>query len=266
MGNGNDSMAFGDFIKVLSGYNRAIFDTVTVNSVPNPSTITFVDRQYNTEVLAGVDTYEGYYLQFLTGVLAGQVHRIADTDTNSLVVEPQFTPEPEEGDIAVITNIRNNLAANLVNIEEWGGTELTGDDITTYIQNLDLTLTNLLAGIRGTGGFSFTEVIEALRDSDNQTLADNEDISGSVDYAIPLGDDDKYRNTSLYIRTAGAINITLEFSPENSGSPDYFEPSESPLVFNAAGENIYQIDYTWKAIQLTGSNATNVTAKIMGLT
>lgn len=264
MGNGNDSMAFGDFVKVLRGWNRNVLDTVTVNSVPNPSSITFTDRQYNTDLLAGVDTFEGYYLQFITGRAAGQVHRIADTFPNQLVVEPQFNPEPEVGDIAAITSIKNAIAADLVNIEQWGGTELTGDDITTYIQNLDMALTTLLGGIRGAGGFSFTEVVTALRDSPNETIANNEDISGGVDYVIPLGDDNKWRNTSLYIRTDGAVNITLELSPEDT--PDYFEPEESPLVFNAAGENIYQIDYTWKAIQLTGSNATNVIAKIKGLT
>lgn len=265
MGNGNDSMAFGDFAKVLGNFARNIFDTIEVNTVPDANQITFVNRQYNTELLLLHDTFQGFYLQFFTGELAGQTFEIQDTFTNGVFIEPAMSTLPQPGDEAVITNIRNFIDPEGFNLEEWGGTELTGADITQNLLNLDMALTTLLGGIRGPGGFSFTEVVTALRSSPNENIADNVDISGGANFFIPLGEENRWRNTSLYIRTAGAIDITLELSPENSGSPDFFEPAESPLVFTDAGENIFEIDFTWKGIQLTGSNTNLVTAKLKGL-
>jgi hypothetical protein len=112
------------------------------------------------------------------------------------------------------------------------------------------------------GGISIKDIYDALTESPHEVICNNADISGGVNHFNT--DIFKWRRSSLFIRTGGAINITLEFAPENGGLTDFYEPDDSPLTFSAAGEDIFEINYKWKGIQLTGSNANLVTAKILG--
>lgn len=245
----------GDLQEIVKGYARALVDTVTVRESGTTSTTFYVrDALWQSNMLIG------YKVHFITGELTGVFFDIDDNGTNYVVCSPDQGITPEPGDRFAIVNFQNGGAA-AANIEQWGGTAVTGADITGNIQHLDLDITTLRDALLGTGVRDFTDIYNSLTTSPAETLADGVDISGGVDYEAPY--ENYWRNSSLYISTAGAVDITLEFAPV---SGDFYEPSDSPLVFSAAGDEIYEIGYTWKAIQLTGSNATNVTAKLKGLT
>jgi hypothetical protein len=95
------------------------------------------------------------------------------------------------------------------------------------------------------------------RNASTLTIATNDDISGGVTQAL-----ENYSAYSLYLTTAGAVDVTVELSPDSESN--YMEPSESPIVFNAAGDEIIEIAHPATHIRLTGSNATQVTAVVRG--
>ena len=245
----------GDLEEIVQGYARALVDTVTVDETGTTTTTFYVkDALWQSNMLIG------YKVHFLTGELAGVFYDIDDNGTDYVECSPDQGITPEDGDKFAIVNFQN-AGASAANIEQWGGTALTGADITGNIQHLDLDITTLRDALLGVGVRDFTDIYTALTQSPVETLADGIDISGGVDYEAPY--ENYWRNSSLYISVTGQIDITLEFAPE---SGDFYEPADSPLVFAGAGDDIYEIGYTWKAIQLTGSNANNVTAKLKGLT
>lgn len=88
------------------------------------------------------------------------------------------------------------------------------------------------------------------------TIADAEDISGGV-----TGSLNNYSSWTLYISVAAANTITIELSPDDETS--WYSPS-STLVFGAAGTSVLEMPYKATDIKLTGSNSTNVTAKVRG--
>jgi hypothetical protein len=69
-----------------------------------------------------------------------------------------------------------------------------------------------------------------------------------------LGGYDKW---TIYVETSGANNITVELSPDGT---NYYEISESPFAFSAAGEKVQTLNYVAKNIKLTGNSGTGVTA------
>jgi len=207
-------MSFGDFAKVMKGWNRAVIDTAEINAAGTTSTNFVVkDNLWQTDML--VD----YKIQFITGQLAGVFYTITANTTNSITAAPDQGITPQDGDIFAIIDFQ-------------------------------------------VGGGAAGDILTALTDSPHEILANNIDISGGVDFYNT--DIYKWRRSSLFIRTAGPINITLEFSSENGGLADFYEPNDSPLTFSAAGTDIFEINYRWKGIQLTGSNANLVTAKLLG--
>jgi len=232
----SNGMAFNDFAKVLSGWTRNVIDTAITDSGSTTTRFRLKDRYFQP------DQFNGYLLQFITGERAGAVYKIAGNGNTYIDVTAPiaaYTP-PEDVKLAIL-NV--NAGASFVDVVKWGNQYLTGADITQNILNLDVALTEILGA------------------SPNYTLADNEDISAGKTFTVT--EEYKWRNTSLYLRTNGAIDISLEFAPEGS---DFYEPEESPLVFSTAGTNIYEINFAWKAIRITGSNSSNVTAKLKGLT
>lgn len=70
-----------------------------------------------------------------------------------------------------------------------------------------------------------------------------------------------YYSVSLYIQTAGAINITIEITPDGT---NWYPVPEGVRFYGAATKDIIEIGYTLQGIKLTGSNTTNVTASILG--
>ena len=79
------------------------------------------------------------------------------------------------------------------------------------------------------------------------------DISSGV--SAEVGDVSVF---TIYLDVAGAIDITVEASP--NGRDDWFELQESPISFSEAGETAVQIEYNVTDIRLTGSDGTAVKA------
>jgi hypothetical protein len=162
----------------------------------------------------------------------------------------------------IITALTNGTQVN--DITRWGGTVLTGRDITGDIdnlQNLDLAITALRDAILGVGNNTLTDIVNALTGGAatgaTVTIANNINISGGV-----VGTVGNYNRWSLFIYAAAAINITIELSP-NAGA-NYYDITESPIAFAAAGDKVYEMGYTADRIRLTGSNATLCTVQIRG--
>ena len=147
------------------------------------------------------------------------------------------------------------------NITKWGGTALTGGDITLKLNNLDLALTALRDAIIGGSSKSFTSIdsdIVGASAGEAVTIANNIDISG----AGVTGTLGNYKNWSLYLYAAAAINITVELSPD--AGANYYAINESPIAFAASGYKVYEMGYTTNKIRLIGSNATHVLAQTRG--
>jgi len=94
------------------------------------------------------------------------------------------------------------------------------------------------------------------RNSENKKVVDSEDISGNVTEPI-----DDLRNFTLYLKVSGAVDITVELSPDDGSN--WYEPADdSPVEFSGSGTDIVLIRYQANKIRLTGSNGTDVTAQV----
>lgn len=90
-------------------------------------------------------------------------------------------------------------------------------------------------------------------------LSDQEDISG----AGSIYDIDVFKEWTLYLKTEGAVDITIELSID---AFYYFEIDESPESFGSADTKVLKMSgYEAKLMWLKGSNSTEVTAQICGL-
>jgi len=94
--------------------------------------------------------------------------------------------------------------------------------------------------------------------ADTVDIASTEDISGGV-----TGSLSNFDRWTLYINVAGAIDITVELSPD--GGTTWYEIPESALSYSAAADDVLEMGYDATRIRLTGSNATNVTAQVRGV-
>jgi len=90
------------------------------------------------------------------------------------------------------------------------------------------------------------------------TIAIDEDISAGKTAALK-----NFKRWTLYLKTAGAIDITIELSPD--GGNTWFTVPESPISFSGAGDNIIEMGYDATHIKLTGSNTNATTAIIRGI-
>jgi len=90
------------------------------------------------------------------------------------------------------------------------------------------------------------------------TIASSADISSGVTAALK-----NFKRWTLYLKAAGAIDITIELSPD--GGTTWFTIPESPVSFSAAGDDVIEFGYDATNIRLTGSNGTQVTAQVRGV-
>jgi hypothetical protein len=164
-----------------------------------------------------------------------------------------ITPNITNLDLALST-LQTNLLADIGNITQWGGTALTGADITTNIQNLDLALTDLRDSIRGSGNRTISDLY--VGNAEGLTIAASDDISGGVSQNI-----NQYMRWTLYFKVVAAIDITVELSPDGS---TYYEIDESPISFSSSGDKVFEIGYTGTNIRFTGSNTTSTTIQLSG--
>jgi len=89
------------------------------------------------------------------------------------------------------------------------------------------------------------------------TIASAEDISAGKTAALK-----NFKRWTLFLKTADAIDITVELSPDGS---TYFTIPESPIKFASADDDVIEMGYNAKTIKLTGSNTSAVTAIIRGI-
>jgi len=89
-------------------------------------------------------------------------------------------------------------------------------------------------------------------------IADAEDISGGV--TASLANFDRW---TLLIHVGGAIDITVEVSPDNGTT--WYEIPESVLSYSAATDDVLNLGYDATDIRLTGSNTTSTTAQVRGV-
>lgn len=103
------------------------------------------------------------------------------------------------------------------------------------------------------------EKIQGRGASNNAITDGQEDISGGVTADITTDKGDA-ESVTLYLETGGAVDVTVEFSPD--GENTWYEPQgESPISFGGANEEIVHINYNATHVKLTGSDATGVEAK-----
>jgi len=96
------------------------------------------------------------------------------------------------------------------------------------------------------------------RDSDEQTIAEGEDISNGKSITL-----NNYNQYTLMLHVDGAIDITVEVSPD--GGKNWFEIPESPFSYGSAQDDTKEMGYDADMIKLTGSNTSLVTAKVYGV-
>ena len=102
---------------------------------------------------------------------------------------------------------------------------------------------------------SEVEKIKA-RGASGTSLTDGaDDISDGVEASLSTGTG-AASSATLFIATDGAVELTIEFSPDGE---TWREPGdESPIGFDAAGEDVAFIDYDAAAIRISASNNTPV--------
>jgi len=90
------------------------------------------------------------------------------------------------------------------------------------------------------------------------SICDAADISGGVTAELS-----NYSRWTLYIHVAGAIDITVELSPD--GGSTWYEIPESALSYGGATDDALSLGYDATHIRLTGSNTTSTTAQVRGI-
>jgi hypothetical protein len=102
---------------------------------------------------------------------------------------------------------------------------------------------------------SEVEKIKARGASGTPLTDGAEDISDGREASLSTGTG-AASSATLFIATEGAVGLTIEFSPDGE---TWREPGdESPIGFDAAGEDVAFIDYDAAAVRVTASNDTPV--------
>ena len=106
------------------------------------------------------------------------------------------------------------------------------------------------------GDVSITGLARAEK---NPQLADAENVSTGVETTF----ESTAAKIVLFLDVAGAIDITVELTPD-SGST-WFEPNDGalPLSFSSADDDVVVLNYSATGIRITGSNGTAVTAEVL---
>lgn len=105
-------------------------------------------------------------------------------------------------------------------------------------------------------GVDANSTVEGINDRggyDNELQNPAGDIENGVEREL----DKNPQSYTLFLDVAGAVDVTVELSPNGE---DWFEPTDSPIKFSAAGTEIVHFDYDFNHIRLAGSDATNVLA------
>lgn len=150
---------------------------------------------------------------------------------------------------------KSMVSGELVNIKKFGGTTLTGRDISLDLAKLDIALSALRDALRGldTRNFSTLQSVVSKEDSgETVTIANNEDASGGKTATLK-----NFKIFTLYLTVTAACTITVELSPDGT---TWFEEPSSPYVFGAAGTQFINLPYAATAIKVTSTTADPITA------
>jgi len=105
---------------------------------------------------------------------------------------------------------------------------------------------------------SWGNLADQLDSGETVSICEAEDISDGVTASLK-----NYDGWTLFTRVAGAIDITVELSPDNTDT--WYEIPESPLSYTEATDDANEVGYDATDIRLTGSNTTDVTADVRGI-
>lgn len=160
------------------------------------------------------------------------------------------------GDIASLVQEGNSTTQLTVVDEDGGSTDLVSEALNEGVSSGAQGLITYSAGALqavATDEIRMRAQEHAAFFTDIQLPAGN--ISGGVT-ASPASKDER----TLYLNVAGAIDVTVELSPDNGSN--YYEIDESPFQFTGSGDQVTHFDYDFSSIRLTGSNSTNVQAQM----
>lgn len=111
-------------------------------------------------------------------------------------------------------------------------------------------------GMETLASFSSRLGFDAGLTTDGDGNAVQQDISGGVETDVSNVD-----AVTIYLDVAGAVNVTVEFSPDDGAN--WYEPAaESPVEFSSAGTDLVHVEYNVDRLRLTGSDSTGVKAQI----
>jgi len=139
-------------------------------------------------------------------------------------------------------------------------------DGNVYLDDMFIDLVGQIFRVDGAGQIKVadTDLLEELQtkapkdEGETIEICTNADISGGVTAELK-----NFKRWTLYLKTADAIDITIELSPD--GGTTWFTVPESPVSFSAAGDDVIEFGYDATHIRLTGSNTNAVTAIIRGV-
>ena len=124
---------FGEVLR--EELRRALEVAVDTGNVTSASSNTLTDSSKNWPT----DQWKDYIVEIVSGTGAGQVRRIVSNTKDTLTVEPDWTTVPDSTSRYAI----RFAGVGVMSLSAWGGTALTGRDVTQdlqKLQNLDVPL------------------------------------------------------------------------------------------------------------------------------
>lgn len=104
------------------------------------------------------------------------------------------------------------------------------------------------------------EVLKGRQAAQATITDDYDDLSDGVTVRMQTDSGDASTAT-LYLSTQGAVALRVEFSPD--GGTTWYEPAdESPVTFDAAGDDLVFIDYVASHVRITAESSTPVRAAL----
>ena len=153
------------FKKALSEELRKVVEVaVDTGMVTSATSTTLTDTSKNWPT----DQWKDYVVEITSGKGAGQIRKIVSNTSDTLTVDPPWTTIPDNTSRYAIRFV----GVGAMSVSAWGGTALTGRDVTQdlqKLQNLDITLSAHKDAIVGTG---------------TKTLSDLDSKLGSIDSKV----------------------------------------------------------------------------------
>ena len=103
------------------------------------------------------DQWKDYIVEIVSGTGSGQIRKITGNTSDTLTVDPAWTVTPDETSQYAI----RFAGVGVMSLSAWGGTALTGRDVSldlAKLQNLDIALSAHKDAILGTGAKTLTDL------------------------------------------------------------------------------------------------------------